>query len=295
MNIIKISILILVSSLFVACNTKEEQTVEAKEQRYNRENPLEHHEIALEVLEASKAWIKAFNQGDAKTCVEGYAEDAVMSAMPFGIKYNQGEIDSFWTPFIASGATNLVYTNVSIEVANSETVFLSASWSMNVGEGKIYQEKWVKQNNNWVLAYDDFEVLKQYEMPQVNETNPIGSHLELEGVIKASMEWTKGFNQHDATVCEAGYTSNATMNAVPFAALNDKASIGEFWTGLIKQGAANLIYHNPVFTSTGKGRAILSSLWSMNIGDGKIYQEKWVKEGEEWLLSYDEFAVLAQY
>lgn len=288
--------LFFLSCCLIACNTEQvEESNVVNEQRYNRTNPLEHHQVALEVLEASKKWINAFNNGDAKACVDGYTKDAVMSAMPFGIKHNQAAIDSFWTPFIASGATNLVYTNVSIEVANSTTAFLSASWSMNVGEGKIYQEKWVKEANKWVLVYDDFEVLKQYETPQNNTTNPIASHLDLEGVIKASMNWTKGFNSHEATVCQAGYTTAATMNAIPFASLHNQKSIGEFWAGLIKQGAENLIYHNPVFTSIESGRASLSSSWSMNIGEGKIYQEKWVKESGEWLLSYDEFEVLKKY
>ncbi len=65
-----------------------------------------HHEVALEVLNASKNWIMNFNAGNAVACVKGYDRNAIVRAMPFGIKKGTSEISGFWKPFISSGATN---------------------------------------------------------------------------------------------------------------------------------------------------------------------------------------------
>jgi len=258
-------------------------------------SPVAHHKIALEVLEASKKWISSFNNGNAESCVQGYAQEAVMSAMPYGIKKGVKEISEFWTPFIKSGATNLVYSNVSIEVADNATAFLSANWSMNVGRGIIFQEKWEKIEGQWLLTYDNFKVLEKFEAPRDNNANPIGSHIVLEEVIKESMKWIKGFNAGKKEVCGNGYTDNATMNAMPFASVQGKASIEDFWEKLIADGAKNLTYHNPIFTVKTDTSVLLSSNWSMNIGEGKIYLEKWDKLDNTWLLTYDEFQVIKQH
>ena len=166
---------------------------------------------------------------------------------------------------------------------------------MNVGRGIIFQEKWEKKDNKWLLTYDNFEVLEQFETPKANSTNPIASHLILEDVIKASIKWVNGFNSGNAKSCANGYITDATMNAVPFASVHNKTDIEGFWKKLITDGAKNLTYHNPTFKVLSDNSVFLSSLWSMNIGEGKIYQEKWDKKGNEWLLTYDEFQVFKQY
>jgi len=255
----------------------------------------EHHEVALEVLKASKVWISNFNNGNSSACVQGYYSKAIMSAMPYGVKKGTEEISKFWVPFIKSGATNLIYTNVSVEIANETTAFLSANWSMNIGNGIIFQEKWEKIEGQWLLTYDNFQVLEQFKTPQKNKTNPIAGHIMLEEVIKASIDWTKGFNSNKKEVYGNGYSDNATMNAMPFASVNGKANIERFWSKLIADGATNLNYHNPIFTVKTDKSVFLSSHWSMNIGEGKIYQEKWEKIDGIWLLTYDEFEVLKQY
>ena len=264
-------------------------------QSYTGHSPTAHHQVAMEVLQASKNWINAFNKGKAAQCVAGYKKDAVMRAMPFGVKKGTKAIKDFWAPFIASGARNLEYTNVSVEVVNKNTVLLAANWRMNVGEGKIYQEKWVKENGQWLLAYDDFEVTKKYPAPIVYQAQPTVSHRISEKVLKASIRWINGFNQQNAAVCGKGYTSNTSMNAVPFASLHAQAGIQGFWAKLIKDGARNLIYHNLKITVVNPHTVKLSARWSMNIGEGKIYQEKWVETKNSWALGYDEFEVLKQY
>lgn len=283
----------------IGCNSskKEEKTIAKKTtQSYQEHSPTAHHSVALEVIEASKEWIQNFNNGNAKACVAGYTNDAVMSAMPFGIKKGSQEIADFWTPFIKSGASNLIYTNVSVEVVDANTVFLSANWSMNVGNGVIFQEKWEKKNNKWLLTYDDFEVLEQYKSPKKNIVNNTDSHDALIEVVKASEKFTNDFNAKNGTACGNGYTENATMNAIPFASLHSKKEITAFWTKLINDGATNLTYHNPTFKEVTPNNIFLSSNWSMNIGEGKIFQEKWTKsKNGGWLLTYDEFKVLKQY
>lgn len=284
------------SLLLSVCVQSQTTTVKEKVvQRYSDQKPTAHHKVALEVIQASKNWITSFNEGNIKEVLQGYAPTAVLSAMPFGIKNGIKDIKEFWTPFIKSGATNLVYTELKIEVVNETTAFLSANWSMNVGRGVIFQEKWKKEDGLWVLTYDNFEVLEQFETPQKNIADPIASHIALEEVIIASIHWIQGFNAGASDVCGNGYFMDATMNAVPFASINGKEGITGFWTELINQGATNLIYHNPIFKVITDNSVVASSQWSMNIGEGKIYQEKWIKKEGTWLLSYDEFQVLQQY
>ena len=118
-----------------------------------------------EVLTASQRWIANFNKGDVNACVAGYLPDAVMEAKPMGTFTGTQQIDEFWRPFMTSGATDLEYQDVTIEVINETTVHLSANWRMNVGRGIITLEKWVKQpNGQWLLAHDAFEVLEQFPL-----------------------------------------------------------------------------------------------------------------------------------
>ena len=283
--------LVLISML--SCKQMSKDT--NNKQSFSEQTATAHHSTALEVLTASKTWITNFNSSNTKACLAGYDEKATMSAMPFGIKKGVTAISEFWTPFIKSGATNLVYTNVSIEVVDQATAFLSANFSMNVGKGIIHQEKWEKKAGKWLLTYDDFQVTEQFSKPKENSTSPIASHLVLEELIQASSEWIKGFNAKKEAVCGNAYSENATMNAVPFLTANGKQTIQNFWGKLIKDGAENLIYHNPTFKDHGNNTVSISSQWSMSIGEGKIYQEKWEKIAGKWLISYDEFKVLKQY
>lgn len=290
---------VIIALIFVMGLTSCEQKLNPEKnkikQSFIAHTPTLHHKVALEVLNASKKWITNFNEGNSEACIKGYDTKAIMSALPFGVKNGTKEISEFWTPFMQSGASNLIYSNVSIEVANETTAFLSANWSMNVGKGIIYQEKWEKKEGKWLLTYDNFQVTEQFEKPKENTSNPIASHLVLENVIKASIKWTTAFNTGKSEVCGNGYSKNATMNAIPFASLNGKDSIEVFWKNLIKDGAKNLTYHNPTFKVITNSTVILSSNWSMNIGEGKIYQEKWENINNEWLLTYDEFEVLKKY
>ncbi|WBX74505.1 hypothetical protein PG913_04740 [Tenacibaculum pacificus] len=291
-TIIVVTILIIG---FSSCKQKTEKQEVKIKQSFTEHTPTAHHKIALEVLEASKNWIANFNNGNTEACVKGYDEKAIMKVAPFGIKKGITEISEFWIPFAKSGATNLIYTNVSVEIVDEKTAFLAANWSMNIGNGIIFQEKWEKKSGKWILTYDDFKVLEQFKSPKENTTNPVASHLILEDVIKASIEWTNGFNTQKGTICANGYSKDAYLNAIPFASINGKKGIQGFWEKLIKDGATNLTYHNPTFKVTTDNTAFLSSQWSMNIGEGKIYQEKWEKTNNTWLLTYDEFKVLKQY
>jgi ketosteroid isomerase-like protein len=115
------------------------------------------------VLECSQKWIEAFNKGDSDTCIAGYQVDAVINAKPLGTFTGTDEIDAFWRPFMASGAGELKYSDVKLEVVDASTILLSASWIMNVGRGIITLEKWVLQSNGrWLLAQDDFEIQENF-------------------------------------------------------------------------------------------------------------------------------------
>ncbi len=121
------------------------------------------NEAEKTVLACSQKWIERFNQGDADFCIAAYQPDAVINAKSLGTFKGKSEIDSFWRPFMASGADELKYENVELESVDASTVLLSANWSMNVGRGIITLEKWVQQNDgNWLLAQDDFEIQENF-------------------------------------------------------------------------------------------------------------------------------------
>lgn len=115
-----------------------------------------------QVRQRSRRWIADFNRGDVDACVAAYQPDATMDARPMGSFRGAEQIAGFWRPFVASGAGQLEYRNVSLEARGERTVLLSADWSMNVGSGVITEERWVKQDDGrWLLAHDAFEVLQR--------------------------------------------------------------------------------------------------------------------------------------
>lgn len=119
--------------------------------------------VRNEVLRASQEWIAHFNMGNVDACVAAYLPNAVIEAKPMGTFSGTQEIDDFWRPFMTSGAADLQYQEVSLEIIDESTAHLSARWRMNVGHGVISLEKWAKQSNGqWLLAHDAFEVLEQF-------------------------------------------------------------------------------------------------------------------------------------
>jgi uncharacterized protein (TIGR02246 family) len=125
---------------------------------------MQHHNALLEVLTASQRWVEHFNRGAAEACAQGYTDDAVMHASPMGVFQGRTAILEFWRPFIESGATDLVYSHVSLRVEGDDRVRLSAQWTMNVGRGVITNELWMRQpDGSWKLVEDHFEVQEQFE------------------------------------------------------------------------------------------------------------------------------------
>ena len=120
---------------------------------------------AIEQVKAASAdWIASFNRGDVDGCVAAYHSDALMEAQPMGSFRGTAAIDGFWRPFIASGASDLVYRNVRLEQVDERTVTLAAEWSMNVGRGVITEERWVRQDDGvWRLTFDAFEVQERFQ------------------------------------------------------------------------------------------------------------------------------------
>jgi ketosteroid isomerase-like protein len=123
-----------------------------------------NHNALTEVLKASQLWIEHFNKGDVDYCVAGYTPDAEIKAAPMGEYKGTAEIDSFWRPFMQSGASNLNYKNIWIKQVDENIVHLGADWSMNVGLGIITLEEWIKQiDGKWHLKRDHFEIKEQFK------------------------------------------------------------------------------------------------------------------------------------
>lgn len=91
-----------------------------------------------------------------------------MVANPFGTFKGKKAIGEFWTPFIESGATDLVYSNTNIEVISDTKAIISSDWEMNVGKGIINNETWEKIDGTWLLTEDHFEVKEQFNNTKNN-------------------------------------------------------------------------------------------------------------------------------
>jgi uncharacterized protein (TIGR02246 family) len=118
-----------------------------------------HENVKLEVLTASREWIKNFNAGNARACADGYSEDAVMEAKPFGTYKGRENIYNFWKDLIENKkAAQLTYKNVNVQVLHSHKAILSADWTMTIGGGIITKELWSKESGHWELLEDYFEV-----------------------------------------------------------------------------------------------------------------------------------------
>lgn len=121
------------------------------------------HMARAEVMDTSRAWIASFNAGDLDACIAGYTEAAELGATPIGTFRGRDEIGAFWRDFVGkTGATDLQYDGVRIEVDSPTRVRLAADWRMNVGSGVITKELWVRQTDGaWRLEEDHFEVREQ--------------------------------------------------------------------------------------------------------------------------------------
>jgi len=115
-----------------------------------------------EVLEANEKWIENFNNGNTTYIANAYTENAVMVAKPFGTFEGRKNISEFWTPFVESGATDLKYINKKVKLVTKTKAIISSDWSMNVAEGIITNETWVKTSDGWKLKSDHFEVTEQF-------------------------------------------------------------------------------------------------------------------------------------
>ena len=108
------------------------------------------------------AWIENFNKGNVEYCINAYVDDAVMVVKNVGEFKGKEAIEAFWNE-TTKAANHIEYSNTNIKVIDEKTVHLDSNWKMNIGEGIITLEEWVKQEDgSWKLVQDEFEILKQY-------------------------------------------------------------------------------------------------------------------------------------
>lgn len=107
-------------------------------------------------------WIESFNKGDVEACINAYVDDAVMIVKNIGEFKGKEAIAEFWNE-TTKAANHIEYSNTNIKLIDEKTVHLNSDWKMNIGEGIITLEEWVKQEDgSWKLTQDEFEILKQY-------------------------------------------------------------------------------------------------------------------------------------
>jgi ketosteroid isomerase-like protein len=110
----------------------------------------------------TNAWIKNFNQGNVQYCIDAYTQDAVLNIKNVGDFKGKEAIAKFWND-LTQNANHIEYLNTHIHVIDEKTVHLNSDWKMNIAEGIITLEEWVKQDDgSWKLVKDAFEITKQY-------------------------------------------------------------------------------------------------------------------------------------
>jgi ketosteroid isomerase-like protein len=110
----------------------------------------------------TRAWIENFNKGNIQYCIDAYTHNAIIRIKNVGEFKGKKAISIFWND-LTKNANHIEYSNTSIKVINEKTIHLSSDWKMNIAEGIITLEEWVKQeDNSWKLVEDEFEILKQY-------------------------------------------------------------------------------------------------------------------------------------
>lgn len=108
------------------------------------------------------AWIENFNKGNVEACINAYTDEANMIVKNIGVFKGKEAIAGFWKETTIT-ANHIEYSNTNIKVIDEKTVHLNSDWKMNIGEGVITLEEWVKQEDgSWKLTQDEFEILKQY-------------------------------------------------------------------------------------------------------------------------------------
>lgn len=117
------------------------------------------HIALIDTLKASRAWVAAFNAGDARQCADTYIETALMETEPFGKFSGRDAIHAFWADLVQQGATRLQYHRPTLEAVDENMVRLSADWSMNIGHGRILRETWIREAGRWMIADDSFVLL----------------------------------------------------------------------------------------------------------------------------------------
>ena len=122
----------------------------------NKENILKEFQVY------TNAWVENFNKGNVQYCIDAYVDDARMIVKGLGKFEGKEEIAGFWNE-LTKKANHIEYLNTNILVINENTIHLNSDWKMNIGEGIITLEEWVKQDDNtWKLVNDCFQVEKQY-------------------------------------------------------------------------------------------------------------------------------------
>ena len=123
---------------------------------------MQNEKILKEFQEYTNAWIENFNKGNIQYCIDAYTNDAIMNIKDVGEFVGKDAIAGFWKE-LTKKANHIEYSNTNIKIIDEKTVHLDSDWKMNIGEGIITLEEWIKQDDNsWKLVNDAFEIKKQY-------------------------------------------------------------------------------------------------------------------------------------
>ena len=123
---------------------------------------MKQEEVLEDFQKYTNAWVDNFNKGNIQYCIDAYVDDARMIVKGLGKFEGKEEIAGFWNE-LTKQATQIEYLDTNIIVLDENTIHLNAAWKMNIGEGIITLEEWVRQDDNsWKLVNDCFQVDKEY-------------------------------------------------------------------------------------------------------------------------------------
>eukprot|EP01059_Diplonema_ambulator_P031125 TRINITY_DN562_c0_g2_i1.p1 TRINITY_DN562_c0_g2~~TRINITY_DN562_c0_g2_i1.p1 ORF type:complete len:887 (+),score=180.57 TRINITY_DN562_c0_g2_i1:316-2661(+) len=261
--------------------------------------PVEQLTAAEAAVAANAKFLAAFNAGDASALAAFYEDDALLATMPYGNFTGRTAIGSFWTQVIVNGYADVSFANSVITTVSSDTVILSASWTMNKAYGTV-KAVWVRSAGGSMLIQLEYFVMTvptdstpvDAQTP-VDAATPVDQVAAEEAALAANVEFVAALNAGDAAACVAFYEDDALLVTTIYGNFTGKTTIEVYWEEVITNANSNVnvAYTNLVVTTIDSNTVVLSASWTMSTAYGTV-REVWARsDGGSMLMRVQYFVI----
>lgn len=170
--------------------------------------------------EATTAWTKAFNTGDATALAALYAEDA-RSLPPSGAPVvGRASIESYWRDDIGKGGAMTTLTPVDT-TARGDLALVEGTYEVNGTDGIAlangqYQQLWIRAGDEWRVQREIWRIDPALQR-------------EVQVADRLTEEWTTAYNAGDPTKLVALYAEDAALSTVQNGTISGRQAIESFW------------------------------------------------------------------